>query len=312
MKKNKDAIKHFVVGVDGGGTKTDAALADLKGRILKKAKTGPSKPRNVGTEVAVLNITKAIKQVLLRKGRVVSLLVSVGGAEEVVGFKKELKKKISRIFGYKIKIKIMNDHVPAFCSGTDEKNGVLVISGTGCGIHAWKDGSHVSAGGFGWLGDEGSAFWIGRRVYQAVLKDIDGRGPDTMLTNMLASHFCVKKTDDFDFKNGLSRKVYCSDIMMTVPFLSVLCERAVQKKDKVAKKIMKEAGLELALSAKTVIKKLCFSREKFPLVLVGGVFNSNLVFNTFKKETKKTAPKADIILVKDPVIGAIKLALQNI
>jgi len=76
---------------------------------------------------------------------------------------------------------------------------------------------------------------------------------------------------------------------------------------------MKEAGKELANSAKTVIKKLNFKKEIFPIVLVGGMFGSKVVLETVKNEIKKFAPKAKFIQPKvDPVIGAIKLAIENL
>jgi len=307
MKKKKE---HFVLGLDGGGTRTVAGLSDLEGNILRMAQVGPSKPRNIGKKKALENITKAIRRVL-RKEKILSAFISIGGADEVDGFKKEVKLQVLKILGKGVKVKIANDHIAAFHSG-GSKEGVLVISGTGCGVHAWKKEDYASAGGFGWLGDEGSAFWIGQRVYQSVLKAIDGRGPKTVLVKMLTDCLGVRNGKGFDFKKRLTEKVYSSDVMKIIPFFSILCDKAAQKKDRVAMEIMRQAGFELALSAQTVIKKLRFKKQEFPLILVGGVFNSVLVLRTFKKEIKSFAPKADIVFVEDPVIGAIKLALDAV
>jgi len=56
--------KKYVIGVDGGGTKTISALANLEGKILASGKSGPSNIRKVGLKIAVENIAKAIKKVL--------------------------------------------------------------------------------------------------------------------------------------------------------------------------------------------------------------------------------------------------------
>jgi len=74
-----------------------------------------------------------------------------------------------------------------------------------------------------------------------------------------------------------------------------------------------ETGKELALSTKTVIKKLNFQKVKFPLVLVGSMFNSKTVLDTLKKEVKKLAPRVNFIRPKvEPVIGAVKLAIEQV
>jgi len=60
----------YIVGVDGGGTKTLAVLADLNGRIFKMAKSGPSNPRNVRVKTAAENITEAVGKVLPKNKKV--------------------------------------------------------------------------------------------------------------------------------------------------------------------------------------------------------------------------------------------------
>lgn len=304
IKKNR-----FVIGVDGGGTKTVASLANLEGKILKMSTSGPSSPVNVGAKKAAENIAKAIKKVL-KKGKVLSTFIGLAAIQEEPRFKKQIIrellkcKEISQVF--KGKIEIGSDQIIAFRSGTDEKDGVLIIAGTGCVAHGWRKDKEITASGWHWLADEGSAFWVGQRAFQAVLKDLDKRGQETLITNLAFKKFKVKKLEDF------LAKVYKSPTQ-TVPLLSIMADEASKKRDKVAKQILKQAGQELALAAKTVIKKLDFQKKEFPLVLVGGMFKSKIVLDTVKKEIKKIAPKAKFIRPQQqPVSGAIKLALERI
>ena len=53
----------YVIGVDGGGTRTTVVLADLNGKVLNTAEAGPASPRNLGVELAAKNVAKAIKAV---------------------------------------------------------------------------------------------------------------------------------------------------------------------------------------------------------------------------------------------------------
>ena len=308
MRKEK-YIQKYVIGVDGGGTKTVAALANLEGKILKIEKTGPSSPRNVGIKKAVENIAKAVKKVL-KGGKILSTFIGLAALEEEPRLKKEIKKEIlkqkeiSQIF--EGKLEIGSDQIVAFRSGTDKKDGVLLIAGTGCVAHGWREGKEAKVGGWGWLNDEGSAFWVGQRAFQVVLKDLDKRGPKTKITNLVFKELKIKDTQ------GLLEKVYANPIE-TVPLFSILVDEASKKEDKIAKKILEEAGKELSLSTKIVIEKLNFKKKRFPLVLVGSMFKVKIVLRTVKREIKKIAPNVQFILPqKEPVIGAVKLALEKI
>lgn len=301
----------FVIGVDGGGTKTLAVLTNLKGKILRMGIAGPSSPRNVGIKIATENIAKAIKKVL-KRGEILSTFIGLASVEEEFKFKKkEIKKEllkhkeISPIF--KGRVIIGSDQIAAFRSGTDEKNGVLLIAGTGCVVHGWYGRKEVHVSGWGWLADEGSAFWAGQKAFQAIFKDLDGRGPKTLITKLVFQKLKIKN------KENLLLKIYSKNPTEIIPLFSFYCDIASKKRDKVAKNIMIEAGKELALAAKTVIRKLNLQKSKFPLVLVGSMFKSKIVLDIVKKEVKKVAPKTEFIRPKrEPVIGAVKLALDQI
>lgn len=306
--------KYFVIGVDGGATKTVAALADLNGKILKIGKAGSSNARNIGVESAAQNIVVAIKKILPKnKIKISSVFIGLPGIQEsperAPKFQREIfnDKKISLIF--REKFKIASDQIVAFQSGTDEKNGIVLIAGTGCAAYGWKKKKEHKSGGWGWLTDEGSAFWAGQKIFQAVLKDLDGRGHKTLLTDFVFSKLRTKKQNQKLFRN----KIYSRDFVNNVSSLSLVCDLASGKKDKVAENILVEAGKELALSAKTVIKKLDFQNEKFPLVLVGSMFKSKIILATVEKEIKKFAPKTEFIRPKtEPVMGAVKLAIEQL
>jgi len=307
MQKNNQ--NQYVIGVDGGGTKTVAALSNLKGKILKMAKTGSSSPVNIGVERAAENIAKSIKKVLRDSG-ILSTFIGLAAVQEQPRLKKAVKreilkkKEISPIF--KGKLEIGSDQIVAFRSGTNEKEGVLLIAGTGCVAHGWRKDREVKVSGWGWLNDEGSAFWVGQAAFQALLKDLDKRGPKTKITNLAFKELKVKDTQE------LLKKVY-SCPMEIIPFFSVLADEASKKGDKIAREVLKEAGKELALSTKVVIEGLGFQKKAFPLVLVGGVFKAKIVERVVRREVKKIAPRVKFIRPKEePVTGAVKLALEKI
>lgn len=303
---------NYVIGVDGGGTKTVAALADLNGKILKIAKTNSSHLRNLGIEKAVENLAEAIYQVLKgAKGKkILSTFIGLPAVAEEFKFrKKEIEKElkrcrnVSKIFGGKVEID--SDQRVAFWAGTRE-DGVMLNVGTGCVAHGWCRDKEVHVSGWGWLADEGGAFFIGQKVFQAVLKDLDGRGPKTLLTKLIFKKLKIKKEQDF-------LNIVYQSLFEVVPSLSVFCDRASRREDRTAKKIMVEAAKEATSAARAVIGNLNFQKKKIPLVLVGRVLKSDIFLKKVKKEIKKIAPQVKfIILKKEPVVGAVKLAIEGL
>ncbi len=303
MKQNQEK---FVIGVDGGGTKTTAALANLKGKIIKKNTTGPSNLRNLGIKKAVENIAKAI-ELILKKGKIISTYIALPCLEEEFKYKKsiilqELKKykKIAPIFQGKVTID--SDQVAAYFSGTDKKDGLILIAGTGSVVRGWLDNKTFKIGGWGWLSDDGSSFLTGQKGIQAVLKDLDGRGPKTLMTNLVLKKWKIKKPED------LLKKIYNQEIIKNVSLFSIIIDEAANKNDQIAKNILNSTAQELAKITNYLIKKINF-KEKVPLVLVGGMFKSKIVLNIFKKEIKH--PVEFITPKNKPINGSIKLAIKK-
>lgn len=193
---------NYVIGVDGGDTKTIAALADLNGKILRIAKSESSNPRNVGIKKTIENIAKAIDKSLFKNKKISipSIFIGLPAVKEEFGLKtKEIQREIlkqkrtSQIL--RRKMTIGSDQLIAFRTGTDGKEGLVLIAGTGCVSHGWQGKRESKASGWGWLADEGSAFWIGQKVFQAVLKDLDGRGTKTLLTDLIFKRFRINPPD---------------------------------------------------------------------------------------------------------------------
>src|SRR5881275_1620657 len=60
------------LGIDGGGTKTNAALMNEAREVLAEGGSGPSNPLRVGVETAVTNIIKATEDACDRGGLIIN------------------------------------------------------------------------------------------------------------------------------------------------------------------------------------------------------------------------------------------------
>ena len=59
---DKKSIK-YLLGIDGGGTKTEFLLSDLNGNEIKRLFLGGSNPVNIGIENTLAVLEKGIKQI---------------------------------------------------------------------------------------------------------------------------------------------------------------------------------------------------------------------------------------------------------
>jgi N-acetylglucosamine kinase-like BadF-type ATPase len=303
------AKNQFVIGVDGGGTKTAVVLADMDGKIVARAVSGSSAPRNVGVAEAVKNLTAGIAGVLKGKRniKITSIFIGIPDVEEEyknekANIVKELKKqkKLTKIFS--AKLNIGSDQLVAFRSGASGHDGIVAIAGTGTAIHGWNGGQEILVNNQGWV-NKGSAKWIGNKVMEAVAEYLDGRGEKTSLADLVFRKYKYKNI------NKLLRFIF-QDSEGELAKLAVLCDEAATDGDKIAREILVTAGKEISRSVRVAAAKLIFS-EPVPLVLVGGVYKSRWVADTAMNEIDRYYPgKFDFVVVGEPVVGAVKLAIE--
>ncbi|HSE26288.1 MAG TPA: BadF/BadG/BcrA/BcrD ATPase family protein, partial [Pyrinomonadaceae bacterium] len=283
--------QNSVVGVDGGGTKTEAVIMDANMRVIGEGRSGPSNPLRVGITSAAAAVREAIDSACavakLRRADLVAAEIGLAGAR-----RKELRERMRETLSNLAigEIEVVTDAEIAMYGATDGAPGVVVIAGTGsicCGINA--RGKSFCAGGWGPIaGDEGAGAWLARRALRAVAHASDGRGPETLLTELACSYFHVSTPDD------LTTAIYAPTI--TNERLSGFGRdvvEAAKRKDEVALEIVVDGGRELGLAAVAVIRQLQMERERFQIAYVGGVFRSagELILNPLRNEVRKTAPR---------------------
>ena len=166
----------FLLGVDGGATKTLAAVLDLESRALHLAQGGPSNEDAVGTQSAVQAVLGAADEAIERagiepRGLAAAVLAIAGTDTDAVARHVRSARTDDWI--------VVNDVVGAWATATGAGPGVAAISGTGSNVFGvGPDGRPWRAGGWGHLlGDEGSGYWLGIESIKAALRDRDALGP---------------------------------------------------------------------------------------------------------------------------------------
>ena len=295
-----------MLGVDGGGSKTRAVVADGAGEVLGEGLAGPSNPLRVGVSEAAGAIRdaadRACAEAGVRRVDIVAAEVGLAGVRRA-DIRERMRAAIVEL-GVKT-VEVVTDADIALHGATDGKPGVVIIAGTGsicCGRNA--RGRRACAGGWGPVaGDEGSGSWIARRALQAAARATDGRGRRTSLVEAACDYFNVSAPDD------LSTAVYAPNMTNTrIAGFGGRVVEAARRRDALAREIIEEAGRELALAAAAVVRKLKMERERFQVAYVGGVFAAGaLILEPLSEELARVAPRA---FVAPPVLPPAEAAAR--
>jgi len=170
----------FVASVDGGGSKTAAAVAFRDGSARLLPPVGGSNPQDNPDWAAALGTALAP----LRGAA--HVVLGLGGYGEVPSVNARLEARAQALLGPGVTV--MNDVALAARAAFPQGGGVLVLSGTGSMAVATGPGGTVRVGGWGDLfSDEGSAYWIGREALARASHERDGITPDLGLARALES-----------------------------------------------------------------------------------------------------------------------------
>ncbi len=207
-------------------------------------------------------------------------------------------------------ISAANDGASALAGALLGKPGVVVIAGTGAiSLGVNESGEEAFSGGWGWLlGDEGSAFDLGRRGLLAALRAWDGRAPSTLLQERFQAHFAVAHYFDIKriiFSSPLDARLFAD--------LAPIVVGAAQAGDTVAQAIVREGAYELAQSAAAVIQRLRFTSVSVPVAPFGGVFRAGaIVLRPFKRRLRALDQRAQVTRPALPAsCGSVLLALRS-
>ncbi len=301
----------FFLGVDGGGTKTRAWLANPFGEIVGRGGGASSNYRAVGEQAAFDSLQNAIAEACadarIESAQIRAACFGLAGADRS-GERVALQEFLQTLLP-NARVQIVNDAALILAAGTPNGWGIGIISGTGSFIFGTaEDRRTARAGGWGYLlGDEGSGYAIGLEALRAVARAADGRAPQTQLTEKMLAQWNLNVPSDL-----IARVYKLQDARIEIAGLARVVDDAANADDEIARAILQDAAHELALGARVVANALKFENE-IPCAVTGGVFlESKLLEKFFRDEAKEMKLKLEPIQkVQEPVRGALVLAQQQ-
>ena len=163
-----------LLGVDGGGTRCRARLADMTGTILGQGLAGPANLR-WGMDQSLRAVQHAAAESLAQAGlqsgdcEIVACLALAGASESATAVD-----DVARSLPFRSTV--LTTDAQAACTGAHAgEDGGIIIAGTGSIGWARGDGRHLRVGGWGFpISDEGSGAWIGCEAIRRTLAALDG------------------------------------------------------------------------------------------------------------------------------------------
>lgn len=308
---NADKLR-YVLGVDGGGSKTMALVAvlDEAGHmdILGRGRGGPSNLRLAGREQSLNSLDQAVDEALMQAGMPGRYLdyavLALAGSSSP-----DVQQDVTNwAHGRNLSshLEIAHDALPVLADGTAKGWGIALIVGTGSvafGVDI--NGNSVIKGGWGhWFGDKGSGFYLGYQALAAVAEASDDIGPETILSGLV-----LDKLGTEDTRSILKEVSAGGDTRRAVAALAPIVLDAAEKNDKVAQRIVRGAVEEAVKLVAATSKALAFKRS-YPMALAGGVvcksqlFRDELMIGLNGLEV----PPAGVTLVDEPVMGCLEIA----
>jgi N-acetylglucosamine kinase-like BadF-type ATPase len=291
------------VGVDAGGTKIGVTLINNKKVVLFSTEVPlPANPIKIKVKQAIANLISALEQIFEAAATPMqmmkSIVIGLAGVDDE-NFRKDVEnqmfKVLSSITNSNIQVEVLTDSEIALQSVNEGEEALVIIAGTGSIVKGRnRKGRIVRADGWGHkFGDEGSAVWIGRKALERIFGAYDGRKKEASKLTEAILHYT-----GFSDVEKLVLYFYAPEETSNarIAELAKVVYQVAKTGDNVSRDILKRAGKKLACSALAVIRKLELTEAKFPVALVGSVFQAKeFVIEPLMNEIISFAKNAEFI-----------------
>lgn len=243
---------NYIIGVDGGGTKTEAAAYSLEDKELCKGYSGFGNlilDWNQAVSNIIDSIEKCIRSINHKgeQGKCLCIYLGLAGIEA-----NHNKERIEKVLKEKFlcEVQALNDADIAHAAMLKGEDGIMTISGTGSISYGLYKGQKSRTGGWGHiLGDEGSGYFIALQAFKRMILEEDSVLAKSELTKAIMSKLNINKVNDI---KGFIYSASKGEIAGYAPIVVKLAEASEIN----SINILKRAGKDLAIMTEKLYKKL--------------------------------------------------------
>jgi N-acetylglucosamine kinase-like BadF-type ATPase len=303
-------MPQYFLGLDTGGTKSHALIADENGRVVGFGASGPGNWEVVGWEGTGRILNEVTNQALATAGIGRQQIAGAGFGLAGYDWPEDRRPHVQLIesLGLNAPFELVNDAFLGLLAGAATGWGVAVGAGTSCNCYGRDQQGRIgrTTGFSGWFGEYAGAGELVRKAIQAVAKEWTQRGPVTRLSNAFIT--LTGAHDVVDLLAGLTRDRYHLSAANARTVFQVAAEG-----DAVAQSIIRWVGRELGTLALGVIRQLNLEALTFEVVLAGSLYNgSPIIAQEISLAIHALAPGARLTrLHAPPVVGGVVLGMEQ-
>jgi glucosamine kinase len=298
----------YVLGLDGGGTKTECVLMEESRRVVASSRGGPSNPMRVGFGGALASVCEAARVAIatakVSGDAVVSLCAGLAGTAYPESARK-MRLLLEGEFPGKL-VRICTD-MDLTLEAVGAGAAIVLIAGTGsAAVGRDARGTTARVGGHGYLlGDEGSAYHVGQRAVLDALRHSERTGADSPMGKAILSEIGATNWAD------LQSRVYAApDDVFPRLFPTML--QAAESADATARSLLDDCAAALGELVDDLVERLQLQSQTFLLAKTGGMLGRSAWFDErLDHYLRKVAPHAQFSdLQLSPAEAAAHLALR--
>jgi N-acetylglucosamine kinase-like BadF-type ATPase len=299
----------YFLGVDTGGTKTNALIATENGEVVGFGGSGPGNHESVGYEGVALALSGCVSQALAQAGLKIDAICGAGFGIAGYDFPSEREATLATIatLGLSCPLDATNDVALGLIAGARDGWGIAIDSGTGNNVRGrdprgregWVTGCGDTFGEYGGAGE------IVAMALQKVAHHWSKRGQPTSISDAFIKVTGAKNLTDLI--EGLAQGWY----HLRGQHVRIIFEEAAAG-DQVAQSLLKWAGQELGETANAVIRQLNIQDDCFEVVLIGSVFKGGPpIIDPLHQTIQSFAPCAAFTrLDAPPVAGGVLWGME--
>ena len=248
--------QQYLIAVDAGGTKTEAVRFAPDGTVAQRILTHGINPL-VGSFEATCADTLALLAALAAEHTVSHAYVGIPALQYFGG---RIEKHLREHCDF-ARVRAEADGFMLISAALGPGDGAAMVCGTGSGLYIRDGERKYGIGGWGYILDGcGSGFVLGRRALRAVVRQADGRGEKTLLTELANARMGGDVTQ-------LLPEIYAGGRPCFASFAQTVFE-ARRRGDAVAERIFNDCADDLAEMVLTAHRQSPLRT----LVLNGGIF----------------------------------------
>jgi N-acetylglucosamine kinase-like BadF-type ATPase len=300
----------FIIGIDGGGTSTQGAIASKDLSVIAETQVGATNYHNVGLETAKTRIGTLLESLLEASGATVDqvLGICIGGAGIDCEADQRVIENIFRELGWTCPLIAVNDAVTALVGGNQALEGIVIISGTGSIGLASYEGKIARCGGWGQLIDDvGSGYYLGISALKGIMEAYDERREATCLWDPIAAHLEIGKEEDiihflYNPQTGKEKIAELAPYVIQLAHTDSLAKEIVDSGVKglmsILSGLLRQTGQDKAINENTI-----------QLTLGGSLMTKSECYrNAFESEINAKYPHIEVHLpYEGPVAGALRI-----